>query len=646
MVNQKTYTERQHERALQRKQQRKQSQPQGDGDDVRQNGIPLLNLRIAISVVIALLAVAIALKAFEVPVREGDDLAVVNLAGVGIDDANIFFTYAKNVAAGHGAVYYPGGESVEGYSSTLFMLLCSVGFLVTDNIEFFVLLLNTVFLCGTLISLQLFLHGMAKETLPEGSQISSRELLTVNWAASILLWAWLVVSPAYVIWTTVTLMDVGLWTFVFISGSLAAVTKACHPDRSSRNLILWIVLMLLTRPEAYYLCLVWIMVIVTSQVKMGSSIGSSIRCVRPAIFGYLVTVIVLTAGRYLYFGYPLPNTYYAKVSSDFLYNLKLGLGYLVDFLKAEPWAGAALLMNFTIVIMAFRKRESKQATEGLSVVVLIALITLFASITPVLTGGDHFNYYRFYQPYWPLMALAGLYYFRKYFLIESLPTMRKPLRIAVSTLALIGTMLLAQTPPWSIILQSHGLARPTIANEFQLALGGRELGTMLNRWKEELNSEISANHESLSLGTLTTGGIGYTYRGPVLDMLGLNNVAMAHSDGDRKGNKNHAAFDKDIFFEQSPDLFAPRRLSQDIQRREEVFPFNAGNDFWVTALKGLDRDTRFLEQYSPIKLIQHNEQRLMMRQCTLWVKNSFLSKINVRTTKHFSFAVIPVNISD
>ena len=646
MVNQKTHTERQHERALQRKQQRKQNQLQNDGDDAQQNAIPLLNLRIAISAVIALLAVAIALKAFEVPVREDDESVVVNLAGVGIDDANIFFTYARNVAAGHGAVYYPGGESVEGYSSTLFMLLCSVGFMVTDNIEFYVLLINAVFFCGTLISLQLFLHGMAKERLPEESQISSRELLTVNWAASILLWAWLLVSPAYVIWTTVTLMDVGLWTFVFVSGSLATVTKALQPDRSSLHLNLWIVLMLLTRPEAYYLCLVWIVVIIISQMKIGISLVNSIQCVRPAIFCYLITVIVLTAGRYLYFGYPLPNTYYAKVSSDLLYNLKLGVGYLVEFLKAEPWAGAALLMNFLVVFQTFRPRKSTQDAKGASAVVLISLITLFASITPVLTGGDHFNYFRFYQPYWPLMALAGLYYFRKYFLVESLPTMRKPIRVGVSTLALIGTMLLAQTPPWTIIFQSHGLAQPTIANEFQLALGGRQLGAMLTLWNEDLNSEIGEEHKSRSLGSLTTGGIGYTYRGPVLDMLGLNNVEMAHSGGDRKGNKNHAAFDKDIFFEQSPDFFAPRRLNHRIQSREEVFPFNSGNEFWATALKGLDRDERFLEKYSPIKLIQHNEQGLMMRQCTLWIKNSLLSRINVRTTKHFSFAVISDTIAD
>ena len=197
-MKQKTHSERQHERALKRRQRREQNPPQNNDGDDQQNAVPLLNLRIAISAVIALLAVAIALKAFEIPVRDGEDSATINLAGAGIDDANIFLTYGKNFAAGHGAVYYPGGESVEGYSSTLFMLLCSVGFLVTDHIEFYVLLMNTVFMCGTLISLQVFLHGVAKETLPEDSLISNRELLTVNWAASILMWAWLILSLIHI----------------------------------------------------------------------------------------------------------------------------------------------------------------------------------------------------------------------------------------------------------------------------------------------------------------------------------------------------------------------------------------------------------------------------------------------------------------
>ena len=35
----------------------------------------------------------------------------------GIDDANIYFVYARNLANGHGFVYNIGGERVEGFTS-------------------------------------------------------------------------------------------------------------------------------------------------------------------------------------------------------------------------------------------------------------------------------------------------------------------------------------------------------------------------------------------------------------------------------------------------------------------------------------------------------------------------------------------------
>jgi len=43
----------------------------------------------------------------------------------GIDDANIFFTYARNIAAGEGLVYNAGGERVEGFTSLLYTLVCA-----------------------------------------------------------------------------------------------------------------------------------------------------------------------------------------------------------------------------------------------------------------------------------------------------------------------------------------------------------------------------------------------------------------------------------------------------------------------------------------------------------------------------------------
>jgi len=60
-----------------------------------------------------------------------------------------------------------------------------------------------------------------------------------------------------------------------------------------------------------------------------------------------------------------------------------------------------------------------------------------------------------------------------------------------------------------------------------------------------------------SVGVILAGGVGLKYNGNVIDVMGLNNLEMAHTPGDRDGKKNHAAFNPDVFLSQLPDLFNP-----------------------------------------------------------------------------------------
>ena len=53
----------------------------------------------------------------------------------GIDDANIFMKYARNLAHGHGLVFQPGGEKVEGFTSLLWVVISSVFYLVSNHPE-------------------------------------------------------------------------------------------------------------------------------------------------------------------------------------------------------------------------------------------------------------------------------------------------------------------------------------------------------------------------------------------------------------------------------------------------------------------------------------------------------------------------------
>ena len=64
----------------------------------------------------------------------------------GIDDADIFLVYARNVSAGHGFVFNPGGDRVEGFTSLLWVLTCSAVVAATEHPEAVLLILCVVLL--------------------------------------------------------------------------------------------------------------------------------------------------------------------------------------------------------------------------------------------------------------------------------------------------------------------------------------------------------------------------------------------------------------------------------------------------------------------------------------------------------------------
>ena len=54
----------------------------------------------------------------------------LGIAPYQLDDAYITYRYAANVIDGHGPVFNPGTEPVEGFSSPLWLLLLSLGALI------------------------------------------------------------------------------------------------------------------------------------------------------------------------------------------------------------------------------------------------------------------------------------------------------------------------------------------------------------------------------------------------------------------------------------------------------------------------------------------------------------------------------------
>ena len=548
----------------------------------------------------------------------------------GIDDANIFFTYGQHFSQGDGFVYYQGGERVEGFTSLLWTIVCSLCFLLTAHPEPLLLAINIILLSGTIHLVLRFLQtsGPPHESLgSENRQPGTLCFLLLPVA----LWAWCLLNPKLVIWATITLMDLGLWCFVLTSGTLAFARAAtCRQPLSrscSYSLCGYLALALLTRPEAMLIGLVWLAGLLLgrhlsrqldgprdSDSGTGQTGLAARDCLLPAI-AYLLILGSLTGFRLLYFGYPLPNTFYAKVSPNLLYNLKLGLVYLRGFFLDQLWAiaccGVAGLRAFRLLAVSFgwiRSPRLRPQSEGVLAGDVIALTVMVLISASVLTGGDHFALYRFFQPIWPLLFIAG-----------------------VAPLLRWGAGRLSAQPRWLLILlfcllmsTFHSLQKPwwnhigsAIQYEFDLARAGRELGNQLN--------ELLPAEENISLGILTTGGIGFTYHGPLLDLMGLNNVPMGHSPGDRRGMKNHAAFHADIFFQLSPDLVDPRFVAAPLpQSRQDLIP--AKGSIWDVALHQVHHSEQFQAIYRPT-LITFPQQQGTSRKISAWCKPAVIAHL-------------------
>ena len=72
-------------------------------------------------------------------------------SATGVDDANIFFAYARHVSAGEGFVFNAGAERVEGFTSLLWVLICSAAVALAGDPERPLLALNVLLVTLTIV---------------------------------------------------------------------------------------------------------------------------------------------------------------------------------------------------------------------------------------------------------------------------------------------------------------------------------------------------------------------------------------------------------------------------------------------------------------------------------------------------------------
>lgn len=209
-----------------------------------------------------------------------------------IDDVGISWRYARHLADGQGLTWNLGGPPVEGYSNFLWVLMIAVPGAIGMDIELASKILGFVLMCGNILLFGILLRRLLNE---------SRFWWVPLWIVAF--------APEWTMWSMSGLEIAMFGTFLLV----ALFAFAC--DGGGRSLLMSFAFsgLVLTRPEGFAAAA--IMLGVWTLLMRGAPMRSRWSRIRAPLLTLLITFGSLVAFRLWYFGYPLPNTVYAKIST-------------------------------------------------------------------------------------------------------------------------------------------------------------------------------------------------------------------------------------------------------------------------------------------------------------------------------------------
>ena len=220
------------------------------------------------------------------------------LREAGIDDVGISYRYARHLADGSGLTWNAGEEPVEGYSNLLWVLILAVGHLFGADIEILSRVLGLLLGVGTLYLTYRIASSVDPDT-PHPFPTIVPLLVAL--------------TPAWLMWM-MSGLEIALYSFL-----LVAATRALTMKGRRRIVVMSVSLsaLILTRPEGIGLAGCYLF---TAWMLRDKSQGRPLSGLLIPILAVLATISGATLFRLAYYGYPLPNTVYAK----FLHALPLG----------------------------------------------------------------------------------------------------------------------------------------------------------------------------------------------------------------------------------------------------------------------------------------------------------------------------------
>jgi hypothetical protein len=228
------------------------------------------------------------------------------------DDAFISFRYAANLLAGHGLVYNPG-EWVEGFTNLSWTLLSATVMAAGIDPVVGMAALGTLALAG----LVLLGARLGSETAGLAGAVVAGALLATDLQAGL---------------EAVEGLETTFYALLIGGGMALAVRESGRPGPAWRvhlGSTALFAIAALTRPEApLHITLVHVGLLLSSRER-----GRQLRAGMAAAVPFAGVLLGLTAWRLHTYGYPLPNTFYAKTGGA---PLARGATYLLAHAVSHP----------------------------------------------------------------------------------------------------------------------------------------------------------------------------------------------------------------------------------------------------------------------------------------------------------------------
>ncbi|MBN1937096.1 MAG: hypothetical protein JW934_20730 [Anaerolineae bacterium] len=434
-----------------------------------------------------------------------------------VDDAYISFRYAYNAARGYGLTFNVGERRVEGYTNFLWTAMLIPFFWLKWPVHTVSLVMGWLWSAGCIALLGIF----STKYLEKGRWLGPLAALLLAADGSFALWS-------------VGGLEGPLFAFLILAGALSYLYEMENPARAPLSGV-WFALAAMTRPEGLLVYGLTGVHQVVTRLLGERKLAIRQDWQRLGLFCLIWTPWF--AFRWRYYGFLLPNTFYAKVTlGDTSAQRLRGWNYLLTFARIHlGWA-----LPLTALLPLLRRRWRGWSSYFLLLVVAYSLYIAYV-------GGD-WSVGRFFVPVMPFfyillaggLTVAGDWALRLLSKRRRVPVSIQIMASIVVVIGLIGGLF------WQSSVQGE---KALFLDPFDARLAGRAR-TAFGKWMGEHFPRDTF------IAVDAAGQMPFYSDLKALDLYGLNDLVIAHSEVQQmgEGTPGHEKMNMDyVIFVAQPD---------------------------------------------------------------------------------------------